>query len=108
RASVAALRIGSGHERSQRLLSAGGDVHQRCPELFLQRDAGAVASEREAALDQSTQPPPPGSEALGTVIAGGTTQRSTSSGRTKPRCSAARFGVSSSARASLPIITSLS
>jgi hypothetical protein len=35
-------------------------LDERRPEFFLQRDAGAMAGKREAALDQSAQPPPPG------------------------------------------------
>ena len=101
-------RVRGGHERRQGLVAVGCDVHQGGPEFLLQRDAGAVAREREAALDQAAQPPPPGSVAPGTVFAASTTQRSRFSGRTKPRRSAACFKVMFSARASLPILTALS
>ena len=70
------------HQRGQGLLAAGRDMRERRPEILLQRDAGAVAGKGEAALDQAAQPPPPGSVALGSVIAAGTIQRSKSSGRT--------------------------
>ena len=100
RQAPAAPRPAAGPSRARRRpppparsgsVTLGGDMHKRRPELLLQCDAGAVAGERETALDQATQPPPPGSVAPGTVIAAGTTQRSKSSGRTKPSCSAACF-----------------
>jgi hypothetical protein len=103
-----AFGIRGGDQRRQGLAAPGRDMRQCRPELLLQRNAGAVAGEREAAFDQATQPPPPGSVAPGTVIAAGTTQRSKSSGRTKPSFSAACFKVMFSARASLPIFTALS
>jgi hypothetical protein len=80
-------------------------MDQRSPELLLQRNAGAMTGEREASLDQATQPPPPDSVAPGIIVADGATQRSKSSGRTKPGRAAASFKVMSAASKSLPIVT---
>ena len=57
-------------------------MHQSRPEFLFQGHAGAMAREGEAAFDQATQPPPPGSVTPGSVIAAGTPRRSKSSGRT--------------------------
>jgi hypothetical protein len=77
-----AIRVGRSDQSGQGLIAFGGDMHECRPELLLQCDAGAVAGERETALDQATQPPPPGSVEPGMVIVASTTQRSKSSGRT--------------------------
>jgi hypothetical protein len=101
-------RIRRRHQRRQRLAARRRDAGKRSPERLLQRDAGPVARQGEAALYQPTQPPPPSSVAPGVVIAAGTTQRSKSSGRTKPSFAAASFSVMFSASAVLPIFTALS
>jgi hypothetical protein len=102
-----AFGIGGSDQRRQRLAALGRNMRQCRPEFVLQRDTGAMAGEGEAALDQSTQPPPPGRVAPDTVIAADTARQSKFSGRTLPGFTAACCKVTFSARASLPMFTAL-
>lgn len=77
------------------------------PELGLERDAGAVAGQSEAALDQAGRHHS-AARAAEPIMSSGRTQRSNSSALTWPSRTAASFSVMFSESASLPIATALS
>jgi hypothetical protein len=78
-------RVGGSDQGSQRLLTICRNLGEGRPEFFLQRDTGAMAGEREAALDEPAQPPPPG--------------------RASQRWSAARIDAAISLTGNFPILT---
>src|SRR4051794_5292172 len=95
-----AFRVHPSHQGGQGLAPPLRDLVQRVPELRLQRHAGPVPGEAEATLDEAQAYSP--SVAPGSVISAGCTQRSKSSGLTKPSASAASRSVMFSASAFLP------